>query len=54
MKYRKEFKEQVLKTWYCSPLLYLDEIAYGYNISVSTLKRWIREFNQNRQNCEEN
>ena len=44
MKYRKEFKEQVIKTRLYSLMAFDKEIAEGYNISVATLKRWMKEF----------
>ena len=44
MKYRKEFKQDVIKTYLINPYLTSKEIAEGYNISVATLKRWVKEF----------
>lgn len=44
MKYRKEFKQDVIKTYLINPYLTSKEIAESYNISVATLKRWVKEF----------
>ena len=44
MKYRKEFKEEVLIRRFCSYYYTDSEIAEMYNISVATLKRWIKEY----------
>ena len=44
MKYRKEFKEQVIKTRLYSLMSFDYEIADAYHISVATLKRWMKEF----------
>lgn len=54
MKYRKEFKDQVIKTRLYSLMSFDYEIADAYHISVATLKRWMKEFWAERNRGAEN